>query len=209
MSVLHAKSRVQGPASQLKQLRKEGFVPIALIDNNRETVLIKAQAREARAAIAGAGGIGRLTLKIEGEQRDRNVIIKYVDLDTLLHQLVSVTLAEVREDEKIKVDLEVTPIGVPAAVAEGAATLTQPTSHVKLRGKVSDLPQKFEVDVSGMELHHAFTAHDLELPEGVELLSSPDATLFSVQLIKAAHEAVEEVLAEGEVAATAEAGEEA
>ncbi len=208
MSVLNAKNREQGPASLLKKLRRDGYVPMALIDHGHKVVLIQAKAREARAAIASAGGVGMLKLQIEGEKGARDVIVKQIDQDTLKHELLTVTLAEVRADDKIKHDLEVVPVGVPTAVAEGAATLTQPTSTVKVRGKIADIPEKLEVDVSGMELAHAVTAAELHLPKDVELISSPDATIFSVQLIRAAHEAVEEVLAEGAATPEAETTEE-
>ena len=195
MSVLHAKTREQGPASQLKKLRREGNVPMALVDRDHKIVLIQAQARETRAVLATAGGIGRIRLKIEGEKGERDVIVKQIEQDTIKHELLTVTLAEVIADELIKVDVEVVPVGVPSAVADGAASLTQPTSHVKLRGKLADIPEKLEVDVSGMELQHGITAHELQLPAGLELISSGDATLFSVQLLRAAHDAVAETLA--------------
>lgn len=211
MSVLHVQKRDQGPASQLKKLRKEGFVPMALIDGKHQVVLVKAPMREARAAIAGAGGVGRLAIKVEGESKERNVIVKQVDQDVLRHELLTVTLAEVRMDDLIKADIEVVPVGVPQAVAEGHATLTQPTSHIKVRGKVSDLPEKIEVDVSGMETSHAITAHELALPAGIELQSSGDATIFSVQVIRAVSlepEVPAEPGAEATEGATAEPGEE-
>lgn len=204
MSVLNAKNREQGPASQLKKLRKDGYVPMALIDSGHSIVLIQAKAKEARAAIASAGGVGRLRLQIEGEKKERDVLVKQVSQDTLSHEMLTVTLAEVNKDEKIKVDVEVLPVGVPAAVVDGAATLTQPTTHIKVRGKLADIPEKIEVDVSGMDLNHAISAHELILPEGVELISSGDASMFSVQLNRAAHDAVEEALAETTEAVPAE-----
>ena len=49
----------------------------------------------------------------------------------------------------------------------------------------SDPPFKMiEIDVSGMVLHDAIFAHQAKLPEGVELLSSPDSQLFSVTIAK-------------------------
>ena len=200
MSLLRVNPRQQGPASLLKQLRKQGLVPLALIDSDHNVLLLQASARDTRIALATTGGVGRLNIQVEGEKKERQVVVKAVDQDLMKHELLSVTLSEVRAEDKIKVDLEVFPVGVPGAVADGAATLTQPTSHVKVRGKIADLPEKIEVDVSHMELQHAYTAGELVLPEGVELLSSSDATLFSVQLNRAAHDAVEEVI--GQEAAT-------
>jgi len=185
MSLLHAKSRTQGPTSQLKKLRRDGFVPIALIDSKRQPILLAANAREARAALATASGVGRMRLQVEGEKGERQVIVKQIDQDLMTHTLLAVTLSEVTADEIIRADVEVFAIGVPVAVAEGTATLTQPTSHIKVKGRVDKIPGKVEIDVSSLEFGHHITAADVELPESVELQSSPDATLFSVQPLRA------------------------
>jgi large subunit ribosomal protein L25 len=184
MSLLHAKPRTQGPASHLKAIRKEGNVPIALINGKHEIVLIQASAKDTRVAIATASGAGQLKIKIEGEKTERQVMIKNIEQDILNHSILAVTFAEVGEDEIVRVDLEVIPVGVPADVASGAALLSQPTSSLKVKGKLKDLPEKIEVDISHLELGHALTAHDIKLPSGVELVSSSDSTVFSVQIPK-------------------------
>jgi large subunit ribosomal protein L25 len=50
---------------------------------------------------------------------------------------------------------------------------------------MSDIPSNIEVDVSHLEVGHHVNAGDIALPDGVKLLSSPDATLFSMQVLKA------------------------
>ena len=78
----------------------------------------------------------------------------------------------------VQLDVVVISIGNPEAVANGEAMLTQPTSHVKLRGKVADMPEQLEVDVSQLGIGDTVSAHNLVLPAGVDLLSAPDATLY-------------------------------
>ncbi len=57
-----------------------------------------------------------------------------------------------------------------------------PTDHVKVKGKVSDIPDTIEVDISGLAMHESITAAHITLPEGVELISNHDTQLFSVTM---------------------------
>ena len=75
---------------------------------------------------------------------------------------------------------------------------------------MSDIPAHVEVDVSTLEVGHHINAGDLELPEGIKLLSSPDATLFGLQYLRAVslEPEVSEEPIEGEVAEEAAPTEE-
>lgn len=209
MSVLQVERREPGKPAKL---RRQGILPMALVERNNTTTLIQANEADLRKAMAGADGLGRLDLEIAGEKKPRKVMIKQVDKNFVHQQLLTVTLVEVSEDDQVRVDVAVVAINVPADFEGQGVSLTHPTDHVKVRGKVSAIPERIEVDLSQMEVGHHISAGDLVLPEGVELISSPDATVFSLQILKAvslepeaAEETTEGEATEGE-AETSEAG---
>jgi large subunit ribosomal protein L25 len=104
----------------------------------------------------------------------------------------------VGEDDVLKLDVQIVPMGTPEPVALGEAMLTQPTTTVKLRGKVADMPEQLEVDVSQLKIGESIHAGELPLPPGVDLISSPESTLFTVQVIRAVTEADLTPAVEGE-----------
>jgi large subunit ribosomal protein L25 len=169
-------------------LRRAGMIPLALTRRDHTTITLQAPIDELKAAIKHADGHGRFEIKLSGGDTIK-VILKQQAYDWLHHKPLSATLQEVGEDDVLKLDVMVTSVGTPQSVKDGEAMLTQPTAHVKLRGKVADMPEQIEVDVSGLGVGDSISAHELELPEGVDLISSGEATLFVCQVIKAITEA--------------------
>ena len=161
---------------------------MALIEKGKGTILIQAPEKDLRDALAHASGLGQLKIQLSGESQSRSVIVKDVDKDYLANKLLHVAVLEVAETDVITIDVPIVPIGVPPPVVRHEATLLHPTSHVKLRGKIKDLPEHFEVDVSAFEIHDSISAGDLKVPEGVELLTPIDATLLTIALLKVEEE---------------------
>jgi len=169
-------------------LRRAGMIPLALTRRDHTTITLQAPIDSLKDAIKHADGHGRFELKLTGGDTIK-VILKQQAFDWLHHKPLSATLQEVGEDDVLKLDVPVTSTGTPEGVKNGEATLTQPTTTVKLRGKVADMPEQIEVDVAHLGIGESVSAHELELPDGVDLISSGDATLFVVQVIRAVTEA--------------------
>ena len=169
-------------------LRRAGMIPLALTRRDHTTISLQASIDSLTSAIKAADGHGRFELKLNGGDTIK-VILKQQAFDWLHHKPLSATLQEVGEDDVLKLDVPIISSGTPEPVKAGEATLTQPTSHVKLRGKVADMPEHIEIEVSHLGIGDSISAHELELPEGVDLLSSPEATLFVCQVIRAITEA--------------------
>lgn len=154
---------------------------MALVERSHETMLIQAPLDALRRAMRDADGLGRLDIQIDGEANPRKAIVKHVEQDALKHQLLHVTLQEVSEDDQVKMDVPVVAVGEPTAMETGELLLLAVTDHVKLRGRLADMPDHLEVDVTGLEAGHHIQASDVPLPNGIELMSSGDATLFSLR----------------------------
>src|SRR2546421_8116669 len=127
-------------------LRRAGLIPLALTRRDHTTIPLQATELDLRAALKHADGHGRFELKLSDGSTIK-VILKQQSFDWLHHKPQSATLQEVGEDDVLKLDVPVISVGVPGPVKAGEANLTQPTSHVKLPGKVADMPEQLEVDV--------------------------------------------------------------
>lgn len=209
MATLNVKDRT-ATGHRTKAMRKEGQVPMALITKPDHTIrLIQADAHAVRQAVGRAHGAGMFDIQIDGEAKPRSVIVKQIDKEYLSQRINTVTLMEVSKTDTITADIPVTHIGTPEAVSSGVALLATPTTHVKVKGQVSKIPDSFEVDVTELAVGGHITAADLKLPDGVELASPADTLLFSVSIAKEPELEVE-TAPEGEpelVGAEAESGE--
>lgn len=182
MSTFQAQRR---PEKALKphQMRQQGIIPMSLITRDHGTSLLQASRVAVKEALRHLDGHGRIDLEIDDEKGKKKVIVKHVENNPLAGGILTVTLQEISDRDVMKLDVAVVPTHHGAD--EQGTVLTQPTTHIKIQGRMSDLPANIEVDVSKLEVGHHINAGDVELPEGVKLISSPDATLFSLQILKA------------------------
>lgn len=209
MSVLNATLR--DAAAKPKRLRNDGFVPLALLQPGSPSMLLQAKVADLKHAISHVRGAGILDIMIEGEKAKRHVMLKGVDQDPVARAILSVTFMQVSEKDKVKADLPIASVGTPHPVAEGFGVLVHPTNAVTIRGRVSDIPDHLEVDISAMQVGESIHAGDVKLADGLELLSSADAILFSLQQARnlmadiEAEQAAEAAAAEESAAADLEA----
>lgn len=182
MSVFQAEKRPdKGPKPH--QMRREGIIPMALISRDHGTSLLQAKRVDVLHALKHLDGHGRIDLEIADQKGKKKVIVKHVENNPLHGGILTVTLQEITDKDVVKLDVPV--ISINHGEDEKGTVLTQPTTHVKVQGKMGDLPAHLEVDVSKLEVGHHVNAGDLELPDGVKLISSPDATIFSLTILKA------------------------
>jgi large subunit ribosomal protein L25 len=182
MSVFQAQRRPEN-CPKPHQMRRQGLIPMALISRDHGTTLLQAKAADVHHALRHLDGHGGIELAIDEDKTKLKVIVKQVDNFPLKGGVINLTLQEVSAKDVMKLDVSVTPIN--HGEDEQGTVLTQPTTHIKIQGKMSDMPSHIEVDVSGLEVGHHINAGDVELPNGIKLVSSPDATLFSLQVLKA------------------------
>lgn len=181
MSMFQVEQRPREGAKP-KQLRKNGLLPMALVERSHETMLLQAPVDDLREAMRHLDGHGAMELQISGEKGPRKAIVKHIEQDALRRELVHVTLQEVSDEDRIKMDL---PIILRGQIEdEQGITLTQVMDHLKVRGKLKDMPDHVEVNVSGMGVGSHIEVGQIELPEGIECLSSTDATVATVSLIR-------------------------
>ena len=106
-------------------------------------------------------------------------------------------------DRKITIAVAVELVGTCVAVTNKEATLSQQLHEVTVECLPGAIPDKIEVDISGLETGQALHVSDLNLPDDVEVVDSPSQSIATVTAVKEEvveeEEAVEDVSAEPEV----------
>jgi len=158
---------------------------MSIIDRAHKTQLIQASISDLRQAFSSTDSHGMIDVQIEGVKGSMKAMIKAVDSDPIAHQILSVTFQEVATSDTVNATVPVIADGHNAELDGEAAILSAVTTEIKIRAKVSDLPEAIHVDVSKLGLGEHINAGDVKLPKGVELHMSPDAVLFTVSNIAA------------------------
>lgn len=205
---LAAQKRDQFGKGPARRARMQGLVPAVLYGEGKAGVNLIINPKEL-GKILGSGGTNvLLDLKIEG-QEGVPVMVKEYQADILSRAFLHVDFLKVDLTKKITVEVPVHLVGKAPGLKEGGI-LEHITRSIEVICLPTAIPEFLEADVSGLNVGDNLHAHDLKLPEGIELPSDVDFTIAAVAM--PAEEKVAEAGAEvqqPEVTGQKKAGEEA
>src|SRR5215210_807160 len=176
---LQVKERENVGSRHSRRLRREGLVP--------------------RVLTGGAGLHAILDVVLEGQQSTHPSILKEYQQDARRGRVIHVDLQEVRLDRPIHASLAVELVGGDDApgVKEGGV-LSQVTREINVEALPLEVPERIELDVSGLEMNATVRLADLPPREGVTYLDDPEETVLATVTMPTRVAEPEEVLAEGE-----------
>jgi large subunit ribosomal protein L25 len=93
--------------------------------------------------------------------------------------LVHVDFAPVNMRERIEVTVPLAVVGEAPGVEEGGV-LQQVAYEIQVESLPGDIPQEITLDVSSLGMNENLNLGDLTLPEGVTLLSEPEAVAVTI-----------------------------
>ena len=198
---LKVQSRDSRGSAESRRLRADGLVPGVLYGNGGNAQPFCIEERELRKALTGDHGLHAiLDVVLEGQQKAHHAVLKEYQLDPTRARLLHIDLQEVRLDQAIHTQVVVELIGESEGVKEGGV-LSQIQREVNVEALPMEVPDRLELDVSGMKIGDTLRLSDLRVPEGVKLLDDPETVLATVTPPTKIEEpeVVEEELEEGEL----------
>jgi large subunit ribosomal protein L25 len=193
-----------------RTLRKAGALPAVLYGHESKSTPIALDAREFQTIYSRAGKTHLVDLALDGG-RAVKVLVREVQTHPRRLGPVHVDLYRVNLRDKLHADVPIVITGEAPAVKRGDGDLLIALHTVRVECLPAEIPESFEVDVSGLEeLDAGIRLGDLTVPEGVTLLTDTEELVVKVAPKKvamevAAEEAAEAEAAEAEAAAAAEA----
>jgi len=165
-------------SAESRRMRKEGLVPGVLYGNG-EPVAICITERELRRALTGAAGLHSiLDVEIDGTGKSHASILKDYQVDKVRGGVTHIDLHEVRLDQPIQAEVSVELVGESAGVKEGGV-LSQVQREIRVEALPLEIPDRLELDVSGMAIGDTMRLVDLPAQEGVTYLDDPEETVLA------------------------------
>ena len=140
-------------------MRHEGKVPAIVNGYQVDSTPIAVNAAELERLLRENGLNTVITMNLEGKKV--NTLIKEFQSDTFTRALTHVEFISVDMNEETEVEAELTLVGDAAGVKAGGV-LTQNLYSVVVSATPDKLPERIEVDVTGLEIGDALTVGDLE-----------------------------------------------
>lgn len=180
---------------QIKQLRKQGFVPAVIYGSETPATNVQAAYNDIEKVVHRAGKHHIVEVKVDGASK--TVLIKSIDIDPVKHRVRHVAFHAVNRNEKVTTDIPVALTGEGESPAERAGLVVlQAIEHLEVQALPADLPDNLQVSV--LELTQPgdkLTVGDIVLPKGVEYTHPEDvlelvvANVYEPSALQAANDA--------------------
>ena len=135
--------------------------------------------RELRRTLTGEHGLHViLDVVLEGQKTTHASILKEAQEDPIKGRVIHVDLQEVRLDQPIQAQVVVELVGEAEGVKEGGV-LSQVVREITVEALPMEIPDRLELDVSGMAIGDTLRLADLAPREGVTYLDDPEETVLA------------------------------
>jgi large subunit ribosomal protein L25 len=152
-----------------KRLRRDGLVPGVVYGQGGDARPFQVPARELRTVLAE--GQTLLDLELDGSKAVP-VVIKEQQQHPVRGDVLHLDCLEVRLDEEIQAEVPIELEGADQApgVREGGV-LEHVTREVTVEALPTEIPERFTVDVSEMEISDTINLASVSVPSGVKLMA--------------------------------------
>jgi large subunit ribosomal protein L25 len=163
---------------KVRQLRREGLVPVVVYGQNQTPVNLQVNERQLELTMQH-GGISQLVQVVVDGGATHNVLVREVQRHPVSHHYLHADFYAVNMNEKQEVSVPVVSNGEPDALATGLMVL-QALDAVHISALPADIPASIEVDITKLDPDTPITIADLPAMPGVEYLGDPGEHLFTM-----------------------------
>ncbi len=189
-----------------RRARREGKVPAVLYGHASRPQHLELDARNFAAVLRNSGTNAVLVLDIDGEEQ--LALTKALAMHPIRRTITHADLIIVRRGEKVNVEVHVTVEGEAAS----GTLVTQDANTIEIEAEALSIPDGLTVSVEGAEEGTQILAGQIDLPDGVSLVSDPEMLVVNIVEAPSAEDLESEgggESAEGQAADAAAEGEQA
>lgn len=166
---------------KVKQLRAKDLIPGNIYGRKIKSQAIQLSLKEFLSVFEKAGETGLIELKI-GPEEARPVLIQNVTYGPICEVPLHADFYQVDLKELITANIPVEIIGESPAVQQKIGIMAQLMIEVEVEALPADLPDKFEVDVAGLDKVDALIkVADLKVPAGVKIITPANEVLVKIE----------------------------
>jgi large subunit ribosomal protein L25 len=176
--------------SAARQIRREGRLP-AVIYGKGDSTALTIEADTLTEIWHSAGGSNTvLDMSLLGDQEEMcHAILREVQINPVTREPLHVDFYRVDANEPIRVSVVVDTVNeLPEELKMADTSASLVLREVDVECLPGNIPESIRVDLATLTAGHALHAGDLDLPEGVTLVTDADTAVVIVQTVRAAGE---------------------
>ena len=178
---IKAEARAEQGTGAVRRLRRAGMIPGSVMKMRKGgTELVKLPEHDFMMAMRGRTGKQVLvTLDLDG--REVPALLREMQNDVLKGTPIHVDFSEVSLSEKVRITVPLYLVGEAKGVKLGGGVLEQVLRTVDIDVLPTDIPEKFDVDVSALDLDQTLFVRDLKLDEKYTVVTHGELAIAVVK----------------------------
>ncbi len=179
--IIKAEERPAAGKGVARKLRMQGMIPAVLYRDGKSTS-IRLQSKGVSSLLNS--GIGEHTLINLVLQRGEDTtehwaLIKDYQIDPIRGELLHADFIEVSLENKIRITVPIALVKDSPGVKNGGI-LQHQMREVEIECLPTHIPDKIEVDISGVEIGHSIHVRDLVVKEDLRIVAEPEEVVLTI-----------------------------
>lgn len=179
--LLKAEIREQTGTKAVHQVRMQGKIPAIVYGHKEQPIAISLNEHN---FIEGLHHGHRL-MDVQIGKKKEKMIVKELQYDYSGKKIIHADLMRVDVSEVIRVTVPIELKGTAQGTHEGGI-VEEHTDHLEIECKATEIPETIVISVKDMQVGGVLHAGDIELPDGVKLVGSPETLMVTCHLVAAA-----------------------
>jgi large subunit ribosomal protein L25 len=177
---IEVNAREAGSKHQARRLRREGKIPAVLYGPKVQPLALELNRKDFSSRVAGLEGSHLVRMKSASSTlADKVALVKEMQYHPITGEVIHADFYEVDLTARIEVSVPLHFVGKGAGVVRGG--ILQPiVREIQVECLPLDIPQFFNVDVSGLDIGDSVHIEDLPMPEGVTAVYDSNFALVTV-----------------------------
>lgn len=190
---------------KVKRLREQNILPANIYGKGVESLAIKIDKLDFEKIFKEAGETGLVEIVVGDDKRP--TLVHEVQYDPVSDEPLHVDFRQVDLKEKVTATVPVETRGESPAEKRGVGTAVLYLDEVEVEALPSDLPEKFEIDISGLEeVDQALYIKDIDVDKAkVEIKADSEEIIIKVEPLREEEEEIVETVSPEDVVITEEA----
>ncbi len=177
---LAARPRSETGKGANRQMRMSGRIPAVVYGHGEETRKLSVDAHELERLFSRIHVENTLiTLEVDGAGGPVKALVREIQTNPVRNQVLHVDFYLIHAGEKLTVQIPIKLVGAAPGVKAGGV-MQHALDELEVSCLPDAIPERIEVDISGLEIGDSIHVRELVVPEGVEVETDEDRTVCSV-----------------------------
>ncbi len=175
-----AETRATRGKNEARRLRVQKMIPAVVYGTGKDAVAITVNPKEVNKILLSGSGINTIfNLDIQGVENTPVLVVDWQH-DPIKNNLLHIDLRRIDLTKRLRVRVPVHPLGDPKGVKTQGGLHEVLHRDIEIECLPDDIPEKFDIDVTGLMMGDALRASDVPLTESMVLVSQPTMVISHV-----------------------------